>query len=125
MARARTAAIDPDALMDRPLGEISAADFLQVLSHPSVRHPALAILPDKKKYELWVEEGPIVKIPVREFIERLKGEKKKLELELPPWFEKINPPLFDKGTVYRGAELEYAQFVEEVANVVEERLRAR
>lgn len=124
MARARTAAIDPDALMDRPLGEISAAEFLQVLSHPSVRHPALAILPDKKKYELWVEEGPIVKIPVGEFIERLKGEKKKLELEVPPWFEKINPPLFDKGT-FRGAELEYAQLVEEVANVVEERLRAR
>jgi hypothetical protein len=125
MARARTAAIDPDALMDRPLGEISAADFLQVLSNPRVRHPALAILPDKKKYELWVEEGPITKISVRELLERLKGEKKKLELELPPWFEKINPPVWEKGNVFQGAELEYSQLVEEIANVVEERLRGR
>jgi hypothetical protein len=117
MARAR-AAIDPDRLMARPLGEISAAEFLQVLGHPSVRHPALAILPDKKKYELWIEEGPIVKISLGEFLERVKGEKKKLELELPPWFQKIDP-------VFRGAELDYAQLADVVATAVEQRLKRR
>lgn len=113
MARPR-AAIDPDQLMKRPLGEISAAEFLQVLADPSVRHPALAILPDKKKYELWVEEEPIVKISVAEFLEKVKGEKKKIELEVHPWFSKFPP-----------VELEYGQLVEEIATVVEKRLRGR
>jgi uncharacterized protein len=66
--RAARASIDPDQLMTRPLGEISAAEFLEVLAHPKVRHPALAILPDKKKYELWVEEGPIFEIPLEQVV---------------------------------------------------------
>ena len=93
MARPRArASIDPDQLMTRPLGEITAAEFLEVLAHPKVRHPALAILPDKKKYELWVEEGPIGKISIGDFIDKLKGEKKKVELEVPPWFSKFPGP---------------------------------
>jgi|SRR4030095_11823904 hypothetical protein len=53
------AAMDTD-LLKRSLGEISA---------------------DKKKYELWADEGGLPKIPIGVPIERMRREKKKLELE--------------------------------------------
>ena len=81
MARASRTAIPPDETLQKPLGELTAAEFLTALSHPSVDKRALAILPDKKKYELWVEEDGIPKISVLDLLDRLKGEKKKLELE--------------------------------------------
>ena len=81
MPRASRTAIPPDESLQRPLGELTAAEFLTALSHPSVDKQALAILPDKKKYELWVEESGIDKITVLDLLDRLRGEKKKLELE--------------------------------------------
>jgi hypothetical protein len=77
------AAIDPDALLDRSLSEISVADLIQAVSAGGLRDRSIVLLPDKKKYELWVDEGPILKLPLREVLEKLRGEKKKLELELP------------------------------------------
>ena len=41
----------------------------------------LVLLPDKKKYELWVDEAVIDKINVADLLEKIRGEKKKLELE--------------------------------------------
>ena len=76
----RTAAISPDVL-NRPLGELNAAEFLQALGTMRVPSQHLAILADKKKYELWIDEGNLPKIVVGELIEKLRGEKKKLELE--------------------------------------------
>ena len=76
------AAIDVDAALQKPLGEISAAEFLQVLAHPTIGGGKFGILADKKKYELWVEEGAIFKVPVGEILQRLRGEKKKVELEI-------------------------------------------
>jgi hypothetical protein len=81
MPRASRTAIPPDEILQKPLGELTAAEFLTALSHPSVDKRSLAILPDKKKYELWVEEDGIPKISVLDLLDRLKGEKKKLELE--------------------------------------------
>jgi hypothetical protein len=76
----RTAAISKDVL-DRPLGELNAAEFLQALGTLRVPPQSLAILADKKKYELWIDEGTLPKVPVGELLEKLRGEKKKLELE--------------------------------------------
>jgi hypothetical protein len=76
----RTAAISKDVL-DRPLGELNAAEFLQALGTLRVPPESLAILADKKKYELWIDEGTLPKLPVGELVEKLRGEKKKLELE--------------------------------------------
>lgn len=81
MPRASRTAIPPDEILQRPLGELTAAEFLTALSHPSVDKRSLSILPDKKKYELWVEEDGIPKITVLDLLDRLRGEKKKLELE--------------------------------------------
>jgi hypothetical protein len=80
MTAAKRAAIDQDVL-DRPLGEISAVQLLDVLQQAKLSSEVMAILPDKKKYELWIDEGGVAKIPVGVIIERLKREKKKLELE--------------------------------------------
>ena len=73
-------AIDREVL-DRPLGEINAAEFLGVLHQAQLSADVMALLPDKKKYELWVDEGGTAKIPVGVLFERLRREKKKVELE--------------------------------------------
>ena len=89
----RHAAIDPDEVLDKPLAEITGAQLIQVLGHPDflvggIHH----ILPDKKKYELWVDEGPILhEVPLGELIKKIRGEKKKRELEVP-WLDRGDPP---------------------------------
>jgi hypothetical protein len=71
-----------DKALAKPLAELSATQFLAILSRgDATDRAALAILPDKKKYELWVEEGSIDRISVGALLEKLRGEKKKLELE--------------------------------------------
>ncbi len=79
----------PADVTDRQLGELSAVDFLTALRTAQVSHVELGILADKKKYELWVEETPIDKISIKDLVERLRGEKKKLELEKPPQVENL------------------------------------
>ncbi|HKA57352.1 MAG TPA: hypothetical protein VKD28_01960 [Gemmatimonadales bacterium] len=81
MPESRAAIPADDKALDRPLGQLNAAEFILILNRPDIDKGALAILPDKKKYELWVDEGGLPKIPVGELIERLRREKKKLELE--------------------------------------------
>lgn len=96
MARQSRRAAIPDDLLDKPLAEISAADLVKALS--ASQQPQLGvILADKKKYELWVEENPVDRIPLRELLDKLRGEKKKVELELPFDIGQIvNPPLLDR-----------------------------
>jgi hypothetical protein len=89
MQTERYAAIDLDEIANRSLGELSAVEFLQVLGHPKLTTTQRLILADKKKYELWIEEGSILKVPIGEIIAKLRGEKKKLELEIPPWMKVI------------------------------------
>src|SRR5258708_23050185 len=105
------AAIDVDAALQKPLGEISAAQFLQVLAHPKIGGSKFGILADKKKYELWVEEGEIFKVPVGEIIQRLRGEKKKVELEVP-YLGRVGDP----------APYDHASLAEEVATRILDRL---
>jgi hypothetical protein len=111
MQTERYAAIDIDEIADRPLGEISAVEFLQVLSHPKLSTTQRVILADKKKYELWVEEGPVLKVPIGEIIAKLRGEKKKLELEVPPWMKFIP----EDGI----RDLEWGGLVEDIGSRVE------
>jgi hypothetical protein len=106
----RYAAIDLDEIGHRPLAELSAVEFLQVLSHPSISVSNRFILADKKKYELWVEEGPVLKIPIGSIIAKLRLEKKKVEYEIPPWM-KVIP---EDGI----REVEYATLMEDIAERV-------
>jgi hypothetical protein len=114
MAARGKAAISPDELLDRPLGDLSAAQFLQVLNHPRVSQVQFHALADKKKFELWVEEDPILKISVGELLEKIKGEKKKVEKEVPDIIGPVVNPPFER-----------AQLVEEIAALVEQRVRAK
>ncbi len=82
----KRAAIPAD-LAERQIGELSATDFLAALHSAKVTQVELGVLADKKKYELWVEETQIDKIAVKDLVERLRGEKKKLELEKNPRHE--------------------------------------
>jgi hypothetical protein len=75
-------AIPPDEVLSRSLSEISAADFIQLLGRDDlVDKDALAILPDKKKFELWIDEGTVFSRPIGDLVKQIKSEKKKVELE--------------------------------------------
>lgn len=96
MTPQRTAAID--AILDTPLEKLNAADFLTALGHQEAAE-LRPILADKKKYELWVEEAPILKFTLKELLDRMRVEKKKVELEIDPWQPKpvrIPHPIADK-----------------------------
>jgi hypothetical protein len=95
------ASIDIDEVLERPLTEISAADFLHALGTPQIGdlRPYIA---DKKKFELWIDEDPIIRLPLREILERIRLEKKKVELELPwnkEWLIDPPPELIDRVAV--------------------------
>lgn len=119
----RNAAIAADEkLLDRQLGQLSAAEFLQVLGRVDFDRSALQILPDKKKYELWVDESGLPKIPVRELFERLRREKKKLELEKFRIEDLKLQVEFDFDPTRRFID---PRVIEEIASRVAEKLRAR
>lgn len=88
------AAIPPDELLDTPLANISAAEFIRIINkHSDLSN--LTFISEKKKYELEVE--PIFeRLTLRDFgtlIDKIKGEKKKVEYEVPDsWKWKVNPP---------------------------------
>jgi len=110
-----TSAIDFEKTMEKPLGEISAVEFLEILQHPRLGAIHKALLPDKKKYELWIEEGAVSRIPIRVILEKLKGEKKKVELEPGPFLgERVIPS--------SSRDLQYGQLVEDLAARLEVRL---
>jgi hypothetical protein len=79
MANARKAAISPDELGSTPLRQLDGEQFVQLLNHRDVSSYA-TIVSDKKKYELWVEEN-LGGITVADFLDKIRGEKKKIELE--------------------------------------------
>jgi len=78
----RRSAIPPDELLERPIEQLSAAEFISALNHPDLDQAAVRLLPDKKKYELWVEETDVTKLTTRDLVDRLRNEKKKVEIEL-------------------------------------------
>ena len=111
----RRAAIELDEVLDRPLEDLNAAEFLQVLGHPRAQFPGIHFVVDKKKWELWVDEGGFSKISLGDLFGRMTNEKKKLEL-----VSYENPPIIgtQKPHFVGGA---YAQLVEDVAALVEQR----
>jgi hypothetical protein len=114
MVKQRITAIPiDDKTLAKPLEEISGAQLLEILSRgDAADRTALALLPDKKKYELWVEEGGVGRIPVGELLHKLRGEKKKLELE-----KQLGEQTFDPG---RGAI--DPRVIDAIADRVAERL---
>lgn len=94
MAQNKKAAIDIDAIGDKRLSDISAADFLSALQAGGLASQHLYVWPEKKKFELWVEpENDFLGgINVRDFFEQMRKEKKKLELEKFPGFENWRDP---------------------------------
>jgi hypothetical protein len=115
MPDSRKAAIDIDKVLDSPLNKLSAVDLLKALGHPKVSGVGISLLPDKKKYEVWVEEVDLVRVSLREILEKVRGEKKKLEHE--------TPDLFGERIQVGPREFDYTRLVEDIAARVEERLR--
>jgi hypothetical protein len=93
MANGKTAAIVADKLLDSPLKQLTATQFIDAL-HAKDMTADLPMWSEKKKYELEIE--PVLdKLRLRDFIEiieRVKGEKKKVEYEIPDWWKwRVNP----------------------------------
>ena len=77
----KKAAIDLDDIQEKPLGEVSAADFLNALTNSGVKGlTVMRVWPEKKKFELLLEPEFSPSFPVGKLVDRLK-EKKKRELE--------------------------------------------
>lgn len=115
----KRAAIDFEEIEDTPLQELSADRFLEALSRENLLS-YLPLWPEKKKYELYVEPENIGRIPVGRIRDILKGEKKKVEYELP-WGGlgdgRPQPMPFDPGR--------YEGLVSHLADELEGRLRSR
>lgn len=92
MSPEKKAAIDPDTLSEKTLGEISAADFLTALNVGGDAIQQIALWPEKKKIELLVEPENMTKLNVRDVLIRIRLEKKKLELEKFPGLENWRDP---------------------------------
>lgn len=109
----RRAAVDVDAVLKRSLNDLSAADFIRVLGHRDFSGIGV-IIADKKKYELWIDEGPVFDVPLGEILDKIRGEKKKVELEIPDIYGPIvNPALV--------RQLDYARLAQEVVAIAERR----
>jgi hypothetical protein len=82
-ASGKKAAIDLDDIQEKPLSDVSAADFLTALSNSGVKGlTVLRVWPEKKKLELLLEPEFSPTISVGRLVDRLT-EKKKYELEKP------------------------------------------
>jgi hypothetical protein len=107
----KQAAIDMDSLGDKQLDQVSAADFLRALNAGglSLTH-YMAVWPEKKKVELFVEPENVGRVRVRDLIAVIRAEKKKRELE----------PFLDVGF---GDPLRADQLIDRIAREVELRMR--
>lgn len=115
MDEPKKAAIDLDQIKGKKLQEITAADFLAALEEANISIQQLVGLPEKKKYELWVEPEDQPPPTVGGVIDWVRTEKKKLELELPP----------DFGNWQKIREARYNELVARVAQDVEATLRQK
>ncbi len=114
----KSAAINLEEVKDTPLSEMTADTFLEALVEGrAVQH--LRFWPEKKKYELYIEPENIGRIPFDRFRDILKGEKKKVEYEIPPsgfrdWRREVDldPRAYDR-------------LVDRLADDIEGRLRER
>jgi hypothetical protein len=93
MANEKAAAIAADRHLDTQMSKLSAAQFMEAM-HANQLVPHIKFWPEKKKYELELE--PVIdKLRLRDFIEiinRIRGEKKKVEYEVPDWWKwRVNP----------------------------------
>lgn len=115
------AGIPADELLARPLAELSAVELLDILRRDDIADRAtIQLLPDKKKYELWVDEEPILRRSLGEVLKIIRVEKKKLELE--KWhFEDVRlavDNVADAGGRVRDPAGERGLLVEEIARAV-------
>jgi hypothetical protein len=94
MSTGKKAAIDVEQIADKPLGEISAAEFLSALQAGGITPTlGLHVWPEKKKVELWPDGENVSQVKVRDLIRVIVVEKKKRELEKMATFEQVIDPL--------------------------------
>lgn len=92
MVDERKAAIDMDALQEKPLDSMSAAEFISVLGRSgAIGVQAMRFWPEKKKYELWAEPENLGRVTIGGLFKGVR-EKKKYELEKDPRTELAHKP---------------------------------
>ncbi|MGL4961042.1 MAG: hypothetical protein ACRC67_07400 [Inquilinus sp.] len=110
----RKAAIDLDDIQEKPLGEVSAADFLSALSNSGVRGvTVMRVWPEKKKLELLLEPEFSSGLTVGRLVDRLT-EKKKYELE------KAFPSEIHKRVGTEGEWVDPRQFIVDPVEIARE-----
>lgn len=103
-------AIPPEEVVRRPLSELTALDFIAAISSSRFDQRLVGFLPEKKKIELWTDESGIGGLNLADLFDRLRGEKKKLELA-------------HERDTYFGDALRESDVIEQIAEVVAQKLR--
>jgi hypothetical protein len=116
MTTEKKAAIDLDAIADKKLSEISAADFLTALNNGGVSAAAgFKVWPEKKKVELFIGPENLGGLSAGGLLNGIR-EKKKVELEKFPGPETVVDP---QSYVVNPA------FVQQLGAVIAEQLKTR
>ena len=123
MSTEKRASIDLDAIGQKKLSEISAADFITALNAGGISLQAHhRIWPEKKKVELWVEPENLGGVSVGDLLNVVRAEKKKVELEKPPTAEIFKSVGVENVTNPRDL-LRDPEFISQVAREVANQLR--
>ena len=83
-------------------------------------HLSITLWPEKKKLELWPEPEPWKKFRLDDIIHVIRNEKKKVELEKAPGFERWRDPISELSN-----PAVYDRLVERLANDVINRIQNR
>jgi hypothetical protein len=116
----KKASINFEEAAEKQLDQISASDFLAALDAGGLSPRNLTVWPEKKKVELLAEPENFSGLRVRDVLDVLRNEKKKLEIEWhkPPGPEGQIDPRFHYEVIFE-------DLVDRVARNVEARLRSR
>lgn len=124
MSTEKRAAIDLDAISQKKLSEISAADFITALNAGGISLQAqLRIWPEKKKVELFVEPENLGGVSVGDLLNVVRAEKKKVELEKNPVAEIVKPVGTENMTTNPRDLIRDPDFISQVAREVANQLR--
>ena len=80
----RKAAIEPDDIGAKPLSQVTGEQLVNALKADGYTLRHLTYWPEKKKVEYWTQPETVRDLKVKDLLDIIRNEKKKLEYEVDP-----------------------------------------